>query len=113
PINITATDNVGVTRIELYFNGTLVGTGASSPAVFSWNTTVYANGTYRLQARAYDAAGNVGTSVAVNVTVQNPAPITDMVAPTVRIARGAHTLQAYAYDAAGNVGASSSVIVYK
>src|SRR5438445_5793688 len=85
PININATDNIGVTRIELYFNGTLVGTGASSPAAFSWNTTAYANGTYTLQARAYDAAGNVGTSVAVNVTVQNPAPITDMVAPTVRI----------------------------
>ena len=85
PININATDNVGVTRIELYFDGMLVGTGASSPAAFSWNTTVYANGTYTLQARAYDAAGNVGTSVAVSVTVQNPAPITDTVAPTVRI----------------------------
>ena len=85
PININATDNVGVTRIELYFDGMLVGTGASSPAAFSWNTTAYANGTYTLQARAYDAAGNVGTSVAVSVTVQNPAPITDTVAPTVRI----------------------------
>ena len=37
----------------------------------AWNTTTASNGGHSLQTRAYDAAGNVGSSAAVTVTVSN------------------------------------------
>lgn len=72
-VNITASasDNVGVTKVELYINGQLKGTDTSSPYAFSIDTKSLANGATTLQTKAYDAAGNVGPSTAVSVTVKN------------------------------------------
>ncbi len=70
-VTATATDNVGVTKIELYVDGALLGSGTTSPTSASWNTTSAANGTHSITSKAYDAAGNVGTSAAVSVTVSN------------------------------------------
>jgi hypothetical protein len=81
-VGIIGTDNVGVTKVEWYLNGTLISSSASASATFAWNTATYSNGSWILQARAYDAAGNIGTS-AINVTVQNTVP--DTTAPTATI----------------------------
>ncbi len=72
-INVTASasDAVGVTKVELYINGQLRGTDTSSPYSFSVDTKTLANGTATIQTKAYDAAGNIGTSAAVGVTVKN------------------------------------------
>src|SRR5205823_11716413 len=43
-VTATASDNVGVTKIELYADGTLLGSGTTSPASASWDTTTAANG---------------------------------------------------------------------
>jgi subtilisin family serine protease len=66
-----ASDNVGVSRVELVVDGSLVGSDTTSPYAIAWNTTTSSNGPHSLQARAYDAAGNVGSSEAVGVTVAN------------------------------------------
>jgi hypothetical protein len=70
-VSANASDAVGVTRIELYVDGSLAGTDTSSPYSFVWSTTTVANGGHSLQTRAFDAAGNTGSSAAVNVTVSN------------------------------------------
>ena len=70
-VTANASDNVGVTRVELYRDNVLIGTDTSSPYEFSWNTTTASNGDHALQTKAYDAATNVGSSVVVNVTVSN------------------------------------------
>jgi hypothetical protein len=80
---VNATDNVGVTRIECYLNGALASTYGSAPAAVSWDTSTCTNGSYTLQARAYDAAGLMGSSASITITVQNAAP--DVIAPTVQI----------------------------
>ena len=67
----SAGDNVGVTRVELYVDGALIGTDTSSPYQIAWNTTTATNGGHGLQTKAYDAAGNVGSSTVVSVTVSN------------------------------------------
>ncbi len=66
-IDVSGTDNVGVTRIELYLDGKLFGTSTSSPASFSWNTRKTSAGAHQIQAYAYDAAGNAGASSVVTV----------------------------------------------
>lgn len=105
-VNASATDNVGVTKVEYYLNGTLKATDTASPYVYSLNTTSLASGTYTLMAKAYDAAGNVGQSSNVSVTVVN-----DTTAPTVSVTSpannatvsGTATITA---NAADNVGVS-------
>jgi beta-lactamase superfamily II metal-dependent hydrolase len=75
-VNVTAsaTDNVGVTSVEFYLDNVLQSTDPTSPYSWSWSTTASANGSHSLTTKAYDAAGNSGTSPAVTVTVSNGAP---------------------------------------
>ncbi len=70
-VTATATDNVGVTSIQIYIDGSLKSSGTSSPLNYSWNTTTATNGTHTIYSKASDAAGNVGTSSTVTVTVNN------------------------------------------
>ena len=86
PVDVAASDNVGVTKVELWVNGQLVATDTSSPFSFSWDSTKAANGGANLQAVAYDAAGNKGSSATVSVTVSNGTSPTDTTPPTASIA---------------------------
>ena len=70
-VSASASDNVGVTSVEFYVDGTLKATDTSTPYNFAWDTTTAANASHSLTTKAYDAAGNVGTSSAVSVTVSN------------------------------------------
>ncbi|MET0964882.1 MAG: Ig-like domain-containing protein, partial [Nakamurella sp.] len=70
-----ATDDVGVTGLTYWINGTTkVGDGVRQSSG-SWDLTVNTkqlrNGTYGLTSRATDAAGNVGISSAIKVVVRN------------------------------------------
>lgn len=85
-VDVTASDDVGVTKVELRVNGAVVATDTGSPYAFSWDSTKAANGTATLQAVAYDAAGNAGSSKSTTVTVSNgtPTPV-DTTPPIVTI----------------------------
>src|SRR5437764_1082131 len=80
-ITASASDNMGVTRIDYLQDGQIL--AVFSPPVFraSWNTVLVPNGTHTLTAVARDAAGNRTTSAAIGVTVLN----VDTSAPTVSI----------------------------
>ncbi len=67
----TASDNVGVSKVEFYVDGALKGTDTASPYSMTFNSTTLTNGSHTLTAKAYDAAGNVGTSTAVSFSVSN------------------------------------------
>jgi YD repeat-containing protein len=73
-ISASASDDVGVTKVEFYVDGALRATDTAAPYSASWDTTTATNASHTLTAKAYDAAGNVGTSAAVSVTVSNAAP---------------------------------------
>lgn len=79
----TATSSVGISKVEFSVNGSLKRTDTRAPYTYTWYTTTVANGLYSLTAKAYDAAGNVGQSAAVNVSVSNGTA--DTIAPTVAI----------------------------
>lgn len=72
-MSATASDNVGVTKVEFYNGATLINTDTTSPYSISWNTAGATNGPVSLTAKAYDAAGNNTTSTAVSATVSNGA----------------------------------------
>ena len=68
-ITATASDNVGVTRVEFLVNGALRCTDTTAPYSCNWSVPNVKNQTHQLQARAFDQAGNVGTA-SVQVTAQ-------------------------------------------
>lgn len=68
-INATASDNVGVTKVEFFVDGILKSTDTSSPYSFIWNTAGVSAGVHSLTAKAYDAAGNMRTSSVTSVTI--------------------------------------------
>jgi subtilisin family serine protease len=70
-VSANASDDVGVSRVEFFLGSSLLGSDTTAPYSFDWNTTSVANGAYSLTTKAYDAAGNVGASSAVSVTVSN------------------------------------------
>lgn len=70
-ITATASDNVGVVKVEFYVDGMLLGTDTSSPYALTWTTGSVPNGSHRIMAKAVDAAGNVGTDDDTTVTVSN------------------------------------------
>ena len=83
-ISANASDNVGVARVDFYVKGVLVGSDATAPFQYSWNTTALANGNATLYAKAFDAAGNSAQSATVTVNVNN-APPPDTTPPTASI----------------------------
>lgn len=86
-VDASASDNVGVTRVELKVNGTTVAAATTAPYSFTWDSTGVANGMASLVALAYDAAGNAGQSAPVAVNVANTVTpvVADTTAPVVRI----------------------------
>ncbi len=82
-VTASASDNVGVARVEFYMDSTLASTDNASPYAYTWNTATATNGTHGLKAKAFDAAGNSTTSSTVSVTVSGG--ISDTTPPTVSL----------------------------
>ncbi|MEO8911431.1 MAG: Ig-like domain-containing protein, partial [Candidatus Saccharimonas sp.] len=78
----SASDNVGVTRVEFYIGNTLKATDTSSPYSANISTTGLSPGTYNITAIAYDANNNQATSnirtIAVSAVVNAQVPMVTM-----------------------------------
>jgi hypothetical protein len=70
-VSASATDDVAVTKVELYVGKTLAGTATKSPYSVMWDSKANPNNIYFVTSKAYDAAGNVGTSGGILVIVKN------------------------------------------
>jgi peptidoglycan/LPS O-acetylase OafA/YrhL len=77
-LDATTADNVPIRKVEYQITGgarrnAVIGSAIFSldGALFRWNTKTVPNGRYRLQSILYDAAGKVGRSPAIDVTVSN------------------------------------------
>jgi len=66
-IAASASDNIGVARVEFLVNGTLQCTDVSTPYTCNWRVPAPPNKTYQIQARVFDQAGNSATA-AIQVT---------------------------------------------
>lgn len=111
-LTASASDNVGVTRVDFYRGSALLGSATAAPFAWSVPLTAADNGSPSFTAKAYDAAGNSTTSDAVTVTVAIPVP--DTTPPTVALSSSSASVVAPATvtltaSATDNVGVSSVV----
>lgn len=66
-ISAVASDNVKVTQVNIYVDGVLDYAGSTAPYSFSLNVKKLPSGTHTIYAKAWDAAGNVGTSAVTSI----------------------------------------------
>ncbi|WP_404371742.1 M20/M25/M40 family metallo-hydrolase [Corallococcus coralloides] len=70
-LTASASDNVGVSRVEFLVDGAVKGTSFASPYSYAWDSRTVANGSHTVAAKAYDSAGNNTVTAARTVTVAN------------------------------------------
>ncbi len=77
-VNVTASDLTAIgatgsiTQVQLFDQGTLVATDTTAPYSFVFSPAL---GNHLLEAKATDSQGAIGTSVSVNFSVVNQAPV--------------------------------------
>jgi hypothetical protein len=74
-LTATASDNVGVTKVEFKKDGVSVLTKTAAPFTLTQAFDHTTNGTFKYVAIASDSAGNTKTSNEVTITVNVPAPV--------------------------------------
>ena len=98
-VAVHAVDDVGVSRVDLYADSSLVGTDFTAPYQFSWDSAQCRDGAATITARAYDGAGNAGDAAPVTVNVDNMPPTVAILSPADGSSvRGRVTLSARASD---------------
>jgi hypothetical protein len=92
-LTATASDNVGISKVEFYIDGTMTSTVTATPYNYTWDTTAATNATHTLSVKAYDAAGNVGTASNISVTVNNSSSTSPsgVAMPVGDVTSGGHT----------------------
>jgi hypothetical protein len=120
PVNVSASDNVAVARVELRVNGSVVAVDDVAPFGFSWDSAGVANGMANLVATAYDAAGNAASSATVPVNVANGVTVVrqDTTPPSLRISNptsgsvsGNVTVSTSASDDSGSAGITQQIYI--
>jgi len=86
-VQISASDNTGVSAVELSVDGTSIGSTAISPYAFQWDSRLVANGPHLFSARATDLRGN-SSATSITVNVQNL--LVDSTPPSVAISSPAN-----------------------
>ncbi len=81
-VTATASDNVGVSSVDLLVDGVVQGAALATPYTFVWDTSKWAKGTHTLQTIAHDVAANAGDSPLVTATIPT---VTDAIIPSVAI----------------------------
>jgi len=69
-LKATATDNVGVAKVEFYIQDALKATSTVAPYEYTWDTTAASDGVYTITSKAYDIIGNSSFDTR-SVTVKN------------------------------------------
>ena len=82
-VEATATDDVGIARMEFEVDGVSIGVDEESPYQRDWDTTAAANGEHTVKVTARDTAGQTAFAT-IDVEVRNEAGECDNL-PTVRL----------------------------
>ncbi len=109
-IQVQATDNIAVDRVDLIFGGVLSGLGTQQATYnastgyyeFPVDLSVFADGAASVEAVAYDASGLSSSSGVVDFFVDNAAPAVQFLSPIGgSVVTGDVALRVLAYDDAG------------
>ena len=108
-VQVNAADNTGVSIVQFFLDGSLIGSSNLAPFTLAWNTLTATNGAHTLTAKAIDGAGNSTLSAGVALTITNNA--TDTIPPTVSLtAPGAGTTVSNTVTVSANASDNVGVV---
>lgn len=81
PVAVEASDDRGVSRVDLYVDGVFQASDSTASLGFAWDTTGAGDGPHSLTVVAVDTAGNTAASMPVSVWVSNQAARIEDTAP--------------------------------
>lgn len=67
-LNTTTSDNIGISRVEFYFDSNLIGQSTTSPYQIIWNSKDTSLGAHNIYAKAFDTSGNSANSQTLNIS---------------------------------------------
>ncbi|MBI3345599.1 MAG: CehA/McbA family metallohydrolase [Burkholderiales bacterium] len=70
-LSATASDNVGVTKVEFWVDGALKGTDTTAPYSMTLDSRTLPNGSHSVVAKAFDAGANSASSTPVTFSIAN------------------------------------------
>lgn len=112
-LSATASDAVSVTKVEFYVDGVLKGTDAASPYSMTLDSATLADGSHSLVAKAYDAAGNIGTSTGVAFTISNAVSTTYNEVESNGTTSSANVLSTSVSKVVGYIGTTTDLDFFK
>jgi subtilisin family serine protease len=80
-VDVAVEDNYAATRVDLFIDGKFYTSDYSSPFQLYWYTPYIVDGPHTIAATVYDKAGNMGSSTAVTVIVDNALPTASLANP--------------------------------
>lgn len=108
-VTVDARDNIKVTAVEFFVNGTTSGIDTVTPFEYRWNTHGLGGG-QTISASAYDAAGNSGISSVVSVTVTPSPPQIDFWERCTTPAMGGPAAQFFSGRNGGLISAATPIL---
>ncbi|UCC39654.1 MAG: matrixin family metalloprotease [Candidatus Aminicenantes bacterium] len=99
-VQASASDDVGIKKVEFYVGNELTATDTSSPYEWSWDTTVYSSGAHAVKVKAYDTIEQTAED-SIEVTVDQPPEVSITEPPSGSYVSGEVTVQASASDDVG------------
>jgi hypothetical protein len=73
PIEVTASDNVAVQRVDFYIDNSLISSVTNEPYTYTLDTLTQADGSHNITAKAYDRVGNTA-EFGITITIDNTQP---------------------------------------
>ncbi len=73
-VSASANDPGGIARVEFIVDGDIKGSDTNSPYSITLDTRTLSDGSHTLASKAYNAAGNIGTSAPITFSVNNATP---------------------------------------
>lgn len=109
-LKANASDNVGVSRVEFFVDGSLLSFDTTTDYGVTWDTPSLANGSsHTIFAKAYDIGNNSGTSNTNTVTVDKIPPTVSITNPANGGSVGVGSVVNISATASDNIGVSQVV----
>ena len=81
PVQVTATDDTSVTRVEIYIDTVLRAVQIAAPYIWNFDTSEIANGMHTLTVKAYDSVQNFGQASVTFTTENDLSPLPKPIIP--------------------------------
>lgn len=108
-LTATASDDVGVTKVQFFVDGGMIAEDTTTPYAAAWSSDSFDEGPHTLKALAYDTSDQTGSDE-ISVTLDRTSPVVELTEPAdLSYAYGTVTIGGEVTEAYGLAGVTLSI----